>query len=239
MTLHDERIQDEEAHVRTSQGSDGTDGTNAPMASDPAQWTEKFAPFPEMKPPDEDAALVTFRAVLVGILCGALVNGSNIYLGLKTGWTSSANLLGSVVGFTVLRKSSHAPLGPHENNIVQTVATASAGLSNAFVSAIPATYQLGLLSSPSADLVRILLLTAAGGYFGLLSVVPLRKFLIEKQAARDLNLVFPSSTVTALTIRSMHSAASRASTAVRQMRVTFWAFALAGGLRVVSPLARG
>lgn len=94
MTLHDERIQDEEAHVRTSQGSDGTDGTNAPMASDPAQWTEKFAPFPEMKPPDEDAALVTFRAVLVGILCGALVNGSNIYLGLKTGWTSSANLLG-------------------------------------------------------------------------------------------------------------------------------------------------
>ncbi|KAG5976498.1 hypothetical protein E4U55_007301 [Claviceps digitariae] len=240
-------LPDEEAHAlhRSSRDSHDTDidvdVTAGAMTPDehPEPWTEKFAPFPEMKPPDQDTALVTVRAVLVGVLCGMLVNGSNIYLGLKTGWTSSANLLGSVLGFTLLSKSSQTPLGPHENNLVQTVATASAGLSNAFVSAIPATYQLGLLSTPSEDLVRILLLTAAGAYFGLLSVVSLRKFFIEKKSARDLNLVFPSSTVTALTIRSLHSAASRASTAVRQMRVTFWAFALAGGLRVLSPLATG
>jgi uncharacterized oligopeptide transporter (OPT) family protein len=39
-------------------------------------------------------SLVTFRAILIGAICGVLVNGSNIYLGLKTGWTSTANLLG-------------------------------------------------------------------------------------------------------------------------------------------------
>jgi hypothetical protein len=38
--------------------------------------------------------IVTLRAILVGILCGALANASNIYLGLRAGWTTSANILG-------------------------------------------------------------------------------------------------------------------------------------------------
>lgn len=42
--------------------------------------------------PDESRNILTFRAVAVGVLCGALVNASNIYLGLKSGWTSSANI---------------------------------------------------------------------------------------------------------------------------------------------------
>ncbi|XWX00125.1 hypothetical protein V2A60_008143 [Cordyceps javanica] len=209
-------------------------------AEEPAEhWTDKFTPFPETRFPEPDTTLMTLPAILVGITCGIMVNGSNIYLGLKTGWTSSANLLGSVMGFAVLKNWSPDTFSPHQNNIVQTVATASAGLSSSFISAIPATYQLGLLSTPSKDLVHILLLTAAGGYFGLLSVVPLRRFFIENKSARDLNLVFPSSTVTALTIRGMHSAASSASAAVRQMRVTLWAFAAAAGLRILSPLATG
>lgn len=38
--------------------------------------------------------IVTVRAVVTGSICGALVNASNIYLGLRVGWTSSANILG-------------------------------------------------------------------------------------------------------------------------------------------------
>jgi hypothetical protein len=66
-----------------------------------------------------------------------------------------------------------------------------------------------------------------------------RKFFIEKKSARDLNLIFPSSTVTALTIRNMHSAAVHAASAVQQMKVTLWAFSGAAGLRISSPLAVG
>lgn len=39
-------------------------------------------------------SILTLRAIILGSVCGALVNASNIYLGLKTGWTSSANILG-------------------------------------------------------------------------------------------------------------------------------------------------
>ena len=71
----------------------------------------------------------------------------------------------------------HIPLigsdfGPRENNIVQTAATAAGGMSNAFVSAFPAMYQLGLLDNPQHDYLRISILTALGGYFGFFFATP-------------------------------------------------------------------
>lgn len=59
---------------------------NIPASLDP------FVPFDEM--PHCTTNIITFRAAIVGILCGVLVNASNIYIGLRAGWTSSANVLG-------------------------------------------------------------------------------------------------------------------------------------------------
>ncbi|KAI1078854.1 OPT oligopeptide transporter protein-domain-containing protein [Whalleya microplaca] len=201
---------------------------------------DPFIPF-ETAPAAPIVDIVTPRAILLGSLCGALVNASNIYLGLRAGWTTSANILGAIVGFSVLKKwaaGSKHEFGPHENNIVQTVATASGGMSNVFISAIPALYQLGLLKTPAEDFFRIVTLTAIGGYFGLLSIVPLRRFFIEN-VARELNLIFPSSMATAITIRSMHSAADGEQVAARKMKATLYAFLAAMILRVVSQFAVG
>ena len=62
---------------------------------------DPFVPFNDL--PDERRRIVTIRAMVVGAICGALVNASNLYLGLKTGWTFSANLFGAIVGFSVLK----------------------------------------------------------------------------------------------------------------------------------------
>ncbi|KAI0505383.1 OPT oligopeptide transporter protein-domain-containing protein [Xylaria bambusicola] len=206
------------------------------MGSVPPRYNiNPFVPF-ENAPTTPIINIVTPRAVLIGSLCGALVNASNIYLGLKAGWTTSANILGAIVGFSALKKwtaGTNHPFGPHENNIVQTVATASGGMSNVFISAVPALYQLGLLKSPTEDFFRVVALTAVGGYFGLLSIVPLRKFFIE-HVASELNLVFPSSMATAITIRSMHSAANGEQVATLKMRTTIYAFIAAMTLRVTS-----
>jgi len=57
--------------------------------------------------------------------------------------------------------------GPRETNIAQTTAIAAGGMSNVFVSAFPAMYQLGLLrSSPAQDFWRLVSVTAVGGFFG-------------------------------------------------------------------------
>ncbi|EGX94287.1 oligopeptide transporter [Cordyceps militaris CM01] len=197
---------------------------------DPSSLLDTFLPFPDI--PASSGHILTLRASVVGILCGVLVNASNIYIGLRAGWTTSANVLGAIVSFAVLKRSSSS-FGPHENNIAQTMATASGGMSNVFISGIPALYQLNLLTTPARDFVRLVILTTIGGYFGLLSIVPLRTFFMEK-AARDLNLVFPSSFATAATIRSMHSAAGGAALARDKMKWTVVAFLAAMVLRVAS-----
>lgn len=135
---------------------------------------DPFTPFSDI--PDERKRVVTIRAMFVGAVCGALVNASNLYLGLKTGWTFSANLFGAIVGFSVLKFFAKVlpkgfpilggDFGPRENNIVQTAATAAGGLSSVFISGIPALYYLQLLGTPSSDFHRLIPLTIVGGYFG-------------------------------------------------------------------------
>ena len=66
-----------------------------------APEADPFTPFDDL--PEERHFIVTIRAILVGVVCGALVNASNVYLGLKTGWTFGASLFGAIIGFAVLK----------------------------------------------------------------------------------------------------------------------------------------
>ncbi|KAF2757380.1 oligopeptide transporter [Pseudovirgaria hyperparasitica] len=214
---------------------------NASFMQDP------FRPFDNLPP--EQHRVLTIRAVFVGLCCGALVNASNVYLGLKTGWTFTANLFGAIVGFAVIKFFSRTfaenfPIlggnfGPRENNIVQTAAMASGGLSNVFVSALPALYQLNLMGdNPKADYWKIVSLTAVGGYFGFFFATPLRKFFVI-YVARELRLIFPTASATAMTIRSMHEAVTGEAIAKLKMRALSAAFSAALVLRVVSQYAIG
>ncbi|KAE9974174.1 hypothetical protein BLS_003255 [Venturia inaequalis] len=207
---------------------------------------DPFRPFDDLPP--EKQWVVTIRAVFVGLCCGCLVNASNLYLGLKTGWTFGANLFGAIAGFAVIKFFSttfaeNFPIlggsfGPKENNIVQTAAAASGGLSNVFVSAFPALYQLGLLKTPKEDFWRIVSLTAVGGYFGFFFATPLRKFFII-YVARELRLIFPSASATAMTIRSMHDAVRGEQVGKLKMKALSIAFGFAFTLRVVSQYCLG
>ena len=121
---------------------------------------------------------------------------------------------------------------------MQTAALASGGLSNVFVSAYPALYQLKLLDTPASDYWRIVSLTAVGGYFGLFFATPLRKFFII-YVARELRLVFPSASATAMTIASMHDAVRGEGLGKLKMKALSWAFGTSMALRVVSQYAVG
>lgn len=122
---------------------------------------------------------------------------------------------------------------------MQTAATAAGGLSNCFISAIPALYQLNLMSDdPQKDFTRLVCLAIVGGYFGFAFSTPLRKFFII-YVARELRLVFPTPSATAMTIRSMHAAATGEAIAKLKMRALSASFSAAVVLRVVSQYATG
>ncbi|GJJ70470.1 hypothetical protein EMPS_02819 [Entomortierella parvispora] len=152
----------------------------------------------------------TWRAALVGSLLGCVVAASNLYLGLKIGWSFGAALWGSIFGFLILKSISRMTgtvFGPKENTVCQAAATSAGGLSNGFVTAVPAMYRMGLMgdSTPKDDFVALLLWTASAAFFGMFFAVPLRSHFVINQ-----DLVFPTPRAAAETIKSLHKSGSAA-----------------------------
>lgn len=94
---HDGEKKGPDAHVDEDSSSE-EEGN--PIDLDP------FVPFDDL--PEERQRVLTIRAMLIGSICGCLVGSSNIYLGLKTGWTFGASLFGAIIGFGVLKSLSKA-----------------------------------------------------------------------------------------------------------------------------------
>ncbi|OLN87510.1 putative metal-nicotianamine transporter YSL7 [Colletotrichum chlorophyti] len=185
--------------------------------------------------------ILTVRAIVIGCVLGSLVNASNLYLGLKTGFT-----FGAIFGYGILKLLSQTGVpiigqafGPQENSIVQAAATGAGGIAGIFVAGIPAMYRLGVMdSTPSGDIGKIFTLTICCSFFGLFFVTPLRKFFIIR-TSRELKLMFPTSTATALTIRSMHAGVSGAREAVSKLKALGVAFGACIAHRVASYYAIG
>ncbi|GKT89226.1 OPT oligopeptide transporter [Colletotrichum tofieldiae] len=157
-------------------------------------------------------------------------------------------MFGAIFGFAIVKLLAkslpNVPIlggtfGPQENSIIQAAATGAGGMSGLFVAALPAMYQLNLMSeSPREDFGRILTITVVCAFFGLFAAVPLRKFFIIN-VARELNLVFPTPTATALTIRSMHAVGSGAADAAKKIKTLGYCFVGALVHIVVSQYADG
>ncbi|KDR80207.1 hypothetical protein GALMADRAFT_242499 [Galerina marginata CBS 339.88] len=221
----------EESYANEKQTSSIEDG---PIGQEKEDYTtyDVTMPFPIEDDEIEETHQLTFRAVFVGCCLGAIVGASNIYLGLKTGFTFGPQLFGAIFGYAILKALSKAlpesgilsvfggPFGPKENCTVQSAATASGGLGILFVSAVPAMYRLDLLSDqPSKDIGRLIALTVCAGFFGVFFVIPLRKYFIVHQ-----KLTFPTPAATAYTIRSLHHGKSGAIAARKKSFALLWTF---------------
>jgi uncharacterized oligopeptide transporter (OPT) family protein len=118
-------------------------------------------------------------------------------------------------------------------------ATGSGSLGIIFVGGVPAMYQMNLMSAnPADDFGKIVTVTLASAFFGLFFSTPLRKFFIV-QVARELRLMFPTPTATALVIRNMHAGATGAANAIKRLWGLGWSFLGAFVLRIVSQYAAG
>ncbi|KAI1654607.1 oligopeptide transporter [Daldinia decipiens] len=189
---------------------------------------------------------LTARAVIVGIILGSLVNASNLYLGLKTGFTFAASMFGAIFGYGIIKLASKTTIpiiggsfGPQENSIIQAAAQGAGGIAGIFVAGIPAMYQLhAQVGVPRDQFGAIITITLVCSFFGLFFVAPLRKFFII-QVGRELKLLFPTATAVALTIRSMHAGATGAAEALSKLKALSWSFMAALVQRVASYYAVG
>ncbi|KAI0821904.1 oligopeptide transporter [Trametes gibbosa] len=205
-------------------------------------------PFPIDPDEEVETHQLTFRAIFVGCCLGAIVGASNIYLGLKTGFTFGPQLFGAIFGYAIIKPLSKAlpesgllgrflggPFGPKENCTVQSAATAAGGIGILFVSAVPAMYRLDLLSElPKMDIGKLIALTVCASFYGVFFVIPLRKYYIVKQ-----KLTFPTPAATAITIRALHNSRTGAVAARKKSLALLYSFVAVFVYKVMTGYAPG
>jgi putative OPT family oligopeptide transporter len=123
-------------------------------------------------------AELTGRALVCGLVFGALFGAANAYLGLKAGLTVSTSIPIAVLSVAVFRVLSRGGT-ILEANLAQTVGSASSSLASGTIFTIPALFMWGVV--PPVQQVAILAL--CGGLLGILAMVPLRRLLIVQAEA--------------------------------------------------------
>ena len=167
--------------------------------------------------PEPNEAQLTLRAVLVGCLVGSVVSCTNIYIGLKIGWSFGASIISAVLGF-----SAFAVVGKRlsvlETNTAQTAGSAAGYMSSAagLLAAIPAMNLLGY----HIPWHMLTLWSLGVAFLGVFYAVPLRRQYVEVDKLR-----FPTGAATAQTIMAMFSEAAEA---IAKARVLLLAGVAAG-----------
>lgn len=167
--------------------------------------------------PAPNEAQLSLRAVVVGCLIGSVVSCTNIYIGLKIGWTFGASIISAVLGFAAFKIAGKS-ISVLETNIAQTAGSAAGSMSSAagLVAAIPAMNLLGY----QIPWYGLILWALSVAFLGVFFAVPLRRQVVEVDKLR-----FPTGTATAETILAMFSDAGEA---LKKAKVLIYAGVFAG-----------
>lgn len=171
---------------------------------------------PQYVPAYQEAQL-TARALIAGSLTGGVVACTNIYIGLKIGWSFGASIIAAVLSYAVFAAIGRR-LSVLETNIAQTAGAAAGGMAGAagLINVIPAMQLLGHhFAWPT-----LILWAVAVSFLGVFFAVPLRRQFIEIDKLR-----FPTGTATAATILAMNS---ESGDATAKASALIWATIVAG-----------
>ena len=156
-------------------------------------------------PADASPPELTAKAIIAGILFGVTFGAANAYLGLRAGLTISTSIpvaVMTVAAFRVIRG-----LGGKDSileaNLSQTVGSASSSIASGVIFTLPALF----LWNQAPGLLQMTLLALCGGLLGVLFMVPLRRFLIEREHDR---LPYPEGTACAEVLIASEGGGERA-----------------------------
>lgn len=170
---------------------------------------------------------LTWRAVLMGSVLGAILSLTNLYIGLKTGWGFGVAITACILSYaiwTTLYKIGlvGTRMTVLENNCMQSTAS-SAGYSTGgtLVSAIAAFIIVNGHSIPTLTLMAWVFFLAV---LGVTMAIPMKRQMINIEQLR-----FPSGVAAAETLQALHSTGGKGMQAAK-------ALGIAGLFGIVSKL---
>lgn len=159
----------------------------------------------------EGTPQLTVRAVLVGMMIGAVMCLSNLYVFFKTGWSMGVTITAAILAFAVFRllgalRIARTPLTALENNALTTVASGAGFMTGGGnMAAFGALLMVTAVRPPQLPMVAWFGAIAALGVF---TAIPIKRQLINAEG-----LPFPTGKATAETLRAIHGEGGHADAA--------------------------
>jgi len=167
---------------------------------------------------------LTFRAIVLGVVLGAVMALSNLYVVLKTGWSLGVTLTACIAAWATFRVAGRAGLVRREFTDLENNALASVASGAGYMTGggnLAALGALLLLTGTAPPGGWLFLWFAAVASLGVFLAIPVKRQLVNVEA-----LPFPTGTATAETIRALHARSGEG------MRKARWLVG-AGGVGVV------
>ena len=152
-----------------------------------------------------DMPQLTLRAALTGILLGGVLSLTNLYVGIRTGWTLGVGITSVILSFAAFKLLAAARLGREmtilENNAMQSIAT-SAGYMTAPLISSMAAYMLvtGRVIPPLHTGIWMVLLSLLGVLFA---------FPLKKRFINDEQHPFPEGYAAGVVMDNLHTGHGR------------------------------
>lgn len=150
-----------------------------------------------------DERQLTVRAVIVGMIIGAVMCVMNLYVVLKAGWSIGVTVTACILAFSLFKvleraRLTKAPFTELENNAMGSVASAAGYMTGGGnMAAVPA---LLLLTGIRPDTGWLMAWFATIAALGVFAAIPLKRAMINIE-----QLPFPTGTATAETIRTLNA----------------------------------
>jgi OPT family oligopeptide transporter len=147
------------------------------------------------------APQLTARSVVTGMILGAVMCCSNMYIVLKTGWSVGVTVTACIVAYAFwagMRAFGAREFTILENNTMGSVASAAGYMTGGGnMAAIPALFMLTGLRPDTFSLIAWFAIIAALGVF---TAIPIKRQLINRE-----QLAFPTGTATGETLRTLYA----------------------------------
>ncbi len=143
---------------------------------------------------------LTIRAIVVGMLIGAVMCLSNLYVFFKTGWSMGVTITAAILAFSLFRLLSAMglkKLTALENNALITVSSGAGFMTGG--GNMAAFGALLMVTSVRPHPIPMILWFGAIAALGVFTAIPIKRQLINAEG-----LAFPTGKATAETLRAIH-----------------------------------
>ncbi|MFN3454719.1 MAG: OPT family oligopeptide transporter [Pseudobdellovibrio sp.] len=152
-----------------------------------------------------DMPQLTIRSALTGMILGGILSLTNLYIGIKTGWTLGVGISSVILSYAffklMARMKMGSPMSILENNAMQSIATSAGYMTAPMMASIPA-YMM--VTNEVIPMWQTFWWIVCLAILGVLFAFPLKKRFIN-----DEQMPFPEGYAAGVVLESLHSEDSK------------------------------